>query len=128
MQNEIIKAAAILKNGGIILYPTDTIWGIGCDATNSEAVKKIYQLKQREETKSMLVLVEHVDRIGLPDSVPDAEDHAAGRGQSGRRRDFRPSRRSLHPLHGPLSRHDQTDAGKAEGRGSVIELLWAVEA
>jgi L-threonylcarbamoyladenylate synthase len=64
MQDEIIKAATILKNGGIILYPTDTIWGIGCDATNVEAVKKIYQLKQREETKSMLVLVEHADRIG----------------------------------------------------------------
>ena len=64
MQEEVIKAANILRNGGIILYPTDTIWGIGCDATNKEAVKKIYQLKQREETKSMLVLVEHADRIG----------------------------------------------------------------
>jgi L-threonylcarbamoyladenylate synthase len=63
MQEEIEKALAILKKGGIILYPTDTIWGIGCDATNAGAVKKIYQLKQREETKSMLVLVEHVDRI-----------------------------------------------------------------
>ncbi len=64
MQEEIYKALTILKSGGIILYPTDTIWGIGCDATNVEAVKKIYQLKQREETKSMLVLVEHADRIG----------------------------------------------------------------
>lgn len=60
---DIISALNVLRNGGIILYPTDTIWGIGCDATNAEAVKKIYSLKQREETKSMLVLVEHPDRI-----------------------------------------------------------------
>ena len=63
MQDDIYKAITTLKNGGIILYPTDTIWGIGCDATNADAVKKIYQLKQREETKSMLVLVENADRI-----------------------------------------------------------------
>lgn len=63
MHDEISKAVTILKNGGIILYPTDTIWGIGCDATNAAAVKKIYALKRREETKSMLVLVEHADRI-----------------------------------------------------------------
>jgi L-threonylcarbamoyladenylate synthase len=64
MQNEINQALTILKNGGIILYPTDTIWGIGCDATNVEAVKKIYLLKQREEKKSMLVLVDEANRIG----------------------------------------------------------------
>jgi L-threonylcarbamoyladenylate synthase len=63
MDEEIIRALAVLKAGGIILYPTDTIWGIGCDATHTEAVKKIYHLKQREETKSMLVLVEHANRI-----------------------------------------------------------------
>ena len=51
------KALETLKNGGIILYPTDTVWGIGCDATNAEAVKKIYELKQRTDSKSMLVLV-----------------------------------------------------------------------
>lgn len=63
MQNDINKAVQVLKIGGIILYPTDTIWGIGCDATNAEAVKKIFQLKRREETKSMLVLVENANRI-----------------------------------------------------------------
>lgn len=47
----------ILRAGGIILYPTDTIWGIGCDATNASAVKKIYQLKKREEKKSLIILV-----------------------------------------------------------------------
>jgi len=57
MQEEIHKAYEIIKNGGIILYPTDTVWGIGCDATNPEAVKKIYELKQREESKSMIVLM-----------------------------------------------------------------------
>ncbi len=57
MINEINKCIEILKMGGLILYPTDTVWGIGCDATNEAAVKKIYQLKQREDTKSMIVLV-----------------------------------------------------------------------
>ncbi|MDE6291334.1 MAG: threonylcarbamoyl-AMP synthase [Muribaculaceae bacterium] len=46
-----------MKEGGIILYPTDTVWGIGCDARNEEAIRKIYRLKQREDSKSMLVLV-----------------------------------------------------------------------
>ena len=50
-------AVETLKNGGIILYPTDTVWGIGCDASNAEAVKRIYDLKQRADAKSMLVLV-----------------------------------------------------------------------
>ena len=57
MSEEVHNAYEVIKNGGIILYPTDTVWGIGCDATNEEAVKKIYALKQREETKSMIVLM-----------------------------------------------------------------------
>ncbi|MCK3683816.1 L-threonylcarbamoyladenylate synthase [Maribellus sp. YY47] len=59
MQEDIKKALEVLKSGGIILYPTDTIWGIGCDATNPEAVKRIYELKKREDSKSMLVLMEN---------------------------------------------------------------------
>jgi L-threonylcarbamoyladenylate synthase len=59
MQNDIRNAVEVLKSGGIILYPTDTIWGIGCDATNPEAVARIYQIKQREDSKSMLVLMEN---------------------------------------------------------------------
>ena len=57
-EEDIKNAVAVLKKGGIILYPTDTVWGIGCDATNPEAVKKIYELKRRAESKSMLVLVD----------------------------------------------------------------------
>ena len=57
MQEEIHKAYEIIKEGGIILYPTDTVWGIGCDATNPEAVAKIYKLKQRAETQSMICLM-----------------------------------------------------------------------
>jgi len=57
INTEIQNAYEVIKNGGIILYPTDTVWGIGCDATNPDAVAKIYQLKQREETKSMIVLM-----------------------------------------------------------------------
>lgn len=62
MKEEIKKIIEILKKGGILLYPTDTVWGIGCDATNSEAVAKIYALKKSDNKKSMLVLVDSVDR------------------------------------------------------------------
>ena len=56
-ENDIVNCIAILKRGGIILYPTDTIWGIGCDATNDEAVEKIFDLKKRSHQKSMIMLV-----------------------------------------------------------------------
>ena len=58
MEDELKKALDIIRKGGIILYPTDTIWGIGCDATNAEAVQRIYDLKQRPDTRSMLVLID----------------------------------------------------------------------
>lgn len=57
MQLEINKTLQVLKNGGLILYPTDTVWGIGCDATNSEAVKKVYHLKKRVDSKALICLV-----------------------------------------------------------------------
>ncbi|HCE57666.1 MAG TPA: threonylcarbamoyl-AMP synthase [Prolixibacteraceae bacterium] len=59
MIDDIKKALEVLKNGGVILYPTDTIWGIGCDATNEAAVQRIYQIKKRADSKSMLVLMEN---------------------------------------------------------------------
>lgn len=69
---DLKKALDVLHNGGIILYPTDTIWGIGCDATNVEAVKRIYELKQREDSKSMLVLLENPNRItSYVDEMPE---------------------------------------------------------
>lgn len=52
-----------MRGGGIILYPTDTIWGIGCDATNANAVKRVYDLKQRTDSKAMLVLVDNEARL-----------------------------------------------------------------
>ncbi len=57
MEEQIEKALEVLGSGGIILYPTETVWGLGCDATNAEAVRKIYDLKQREDNKAMIVLV-----------------------------------------------------------------------
>ncbi|WP_297099640.1 L-threonylcarbamoyladenylate synthase [uncultured Draconibacterium sp.] len=72
MHDDLKKAVEVLKSGGIILYPTDTIWGIGCDATNAEAVKRIYDIKKREDSKSMLVLMENpalLDRY--VDEVPE---------------------------------------------------------
>ncbi|MBK5196168.1 MAG: threonylcarbamoyl-AMP synthase [Proteiniphilum sp.] len=63
MQEDIKKACEVLKNGGIILYPTDTIWGIGCDATNEEAVNRIFALKKRDDSKSMLVLLDNPAKL-----------------------------------------------------------------
>ena len=56
-EDDLKEAVRVMKEGGIILYPTDTVWGIGCDARNAEAVRKIYELKRRADSKSMLVLV-----------------------------------------------------------------------
>ena len=62
--NEIIdETVGYLKAGKIILYPTDTIWGIGCDATNSKVVNRIFKLKQRVESKTMIVLLDSTDRL-----------------------------------------------------------------
>ena len=57
-KEDLQAALQVLRNGGIIVYPTDTVWGVGCDVTNAEAVKRIYALKQREDSKSMLVLLD----------------------------------------------------------------------
>jgi L-threonylcarbamoyladenylate synthase len=72
MNEDLIKCIEVLKKGGIILYPTDTIWGIGCDASNYNAVKRVYEIKKREDSKSMLVLVDKADRIDrYVNDVPD---------------------------------------------------------
>lgn len=63
LKEEIEKALKVLKEGGIILYPTDTIWGIGCDACNPDAVDKIFKLKGRSETKSMIVLLDTENKL-----------------------------------------------------------------
>lgn len=63
MEDDILETLNILNNGGIILYPTDTIWGIGCDATNSEAVSKIYKIKRRANSKSMISLIHSVKEL-----------------------------------------------------------------
>jgi len=63
MHEDIKKAITVLREGGIILYPTDTIWGLGCDASNKEAVERIYKIKQRSDSKSMLVLVSRPEMI-----------------------------------------------------------------
>lgn len=69
MNEDINKALEVLRNGGVILYPTDTIWGLGCDATNAEAVRRIYEIKHRADNKSLIVLVDTAARI--PSYVQD---------------------------------------------------------
>ena len=63
MREEIQKALEVLRKGGIILYPTDTVWGIGCDATDPEAVAKVYAIKRREDSKSLVLLASDMDMI-----------------------------------------------------------------
>ena len=72
-REDLQEALRVLRSGGIIVYPTDTVWGIGCDATNAEAVKRIYALKQREDSKSMLVLLDSPAKLNyyIAD-IPDA--------------------------------------------------------
>ena len=72
IDNDIKKACEVLKNGGLILYPTDTVWGIGCDATNSDAVARIYDLKQRCDSKALIVLLADNNQLHkYVDNVPD---------------------------------------------------------
>ena len=73
-KDDLQEAVRILREGGIIVYPTDTVWGIGCDATNEAAVSKIYALKQREDTKSMLVLLDSPAKLDYYVDVPEAAE------------------------------------------------------
>ena len=68
---DFTQALEILRSGGTILYPTDTIWGIGCDATNIEAIKKIFDIKKREANKSLIILVESEKRLQDLVDVPE---------------------------------------------------------
>ena len=72
-KDDLQEAVRVLREGGVIVYPTDTVWGIGCDATNEEAVRKIYAIKQREDSKSMLVLLDAPGKLqGYVDEIPPA--------------------------------------------------------
>lgn len=62
-EDDIKKAVEVMKKGGVILYPTDTVWGIGCDATNADAVAKVYAIKHRDDTKALICLVDSDARI-----------------------------------------------------------------
>jgi L-threonylcarbamoyladenylate synthase len=72
MKDEIKRAVEVLREGGVILYPTDTVWGLGCDATNEEAVKRIFEIKKRADAKAMLVLIDSSSKLqAYVDEVPD---------------------------------------------------------
>lgn len=81
LKEEVFQTTEILKSGGLILYPTDTIWGIGCDARNEEAVKRIYALKGRAENKSMVILIDNENRLNryvrfIPEAAWDIMEYA----------------------------------------------------
>lgn len=72
-REDLQEAVRVLRAGGVIVYPTDTVWGIGCDATNEDAVRKVYALKHREDSKSMLVLLDGAGKLqGYVEHIPDA--------------------------------------------------------
>lgn len=71
-REDIRQAVEVMQRGGVILYPTDTIWGIGCDATNAEAVRRVYEIKQREDAKALITLVDSEVKIeSYVSEVPD---------------------------------------------------------
>ncbi len=72
MKQDIEKSLEVLKNGGTILYPTDTLWGIGCDATNTSAIKKVFKIKQRSDNKTMIIIIDDVKKLSLyVDEIPE---------------------------------------------------------
>ena len=78
-KEDLQEALRVLRDGGIIVYPTDTVWGIGCDATNEEAVRRIYALKQREDSKSMLVLLDSAAKLNYyVADIPEAAEMLLG--------------------------------------------------
>ena len=71
-REDLQNALRVLRDGGVILYPTDTVWGIGCDATNAEAVSRVYSIKKRVDSKAMLVLLDGAGKLqGYVDKVPE---------------------------------------------------------
>ena len=71
-RQDLHQALTVLRGGGVILYPTDTVWGIGCDATNAVAVARVYEIKRRVDSKAMLVLLDGAGKLqGYMDKVPD---------------------------------------------------------
>lgn len=70
--DDIRTAVEVLKGGGLILYPTDTVWGIGCDATNSKAVERVFRLKERDDSKALITLIGDADKLRrVVDGIPD---------------------------------------------------------
>ena len=92
-KGDLQEALRVLRSGGVIVYPTDTVWGIGCDATNAEAVKRIYALKQREDSKSMLVLMDSPAKLNyyvkeVPETAWELLEAASPQPSPGREGDF----------------------------------------
>jgi L-threonylcarbamoyladenylate synthase len=72
MKDEILKSYEIIKKGGVILYPTDTIWGLGCDATNAKSIEKVYTIKKRPSNKSLIILLDMPEKLyQYVDDIPE---------------------------------------------------------
>lgn len=89
-KEDLQAALRVLRSGGVIVYPTDTVWGIGCDATNAEAVAKIYAMKQREDSKSMLVLLDSPAKLDYYVDVPEAAEQLLAVNEDASEEELRP--------------------------------------
>ena len=74
VSDELKEAVRVLRAGGVILYPTDTVWGIGCDATNHKSVERVFEIKRRPSSKSMIILLDDMGKI--PNYVEEMPDVA----------------------------------------------------
>jgi len=82
LKEEVLHTKQALLNKQVILYPTDTVWGIGCDATDNKAVEKIYQIKQREESKSLIILVDSFEMLSrFVKEIPDTAKEELSKAQ-----------------------------------------------
>ena len=71
-KDKIKKSIEVIKNGGVLLYPTDTIWGLGCDCFNKRAVNRIFEIKKREKNKGFILLIENIERLKkIVDEIPE---------------------------------------------------------
>ena len=77
-KEDLQQALEVLRKGGVILYPTDTVWGIGCDATNADAVSRVYEIKKRVDSKAMLVLLDGAGKLDVPTFVPSYQIRRRG--------------------------------------------------
>ena len=123
-KEDLQEALRVLRDGGIIVYPTDTVWGIGCDATNEEAVKRIYALKQREDSKSMLVLLDSAAKLNYyVADIPEAAWVLLEASDNGERTDNGERMKGRRDERTKGRRDERTNGRRDEG-GKPLTIIY----